>query len=396
MTVLAILMAVYVAAGLAYWGWQAYAVIRLRRGVPRLESFAVPERERWPPVSVVVAARNEAEKIEPAARSLLALDYPDLEIVLVDDRSSDATGAILDRLAASDPRVRAIHIRELPDGWLGKTHALEAGYRESAGDWVLFTDADVHFHPGVLRRAIALAESRGLDFLAVLPRLWATHLVLDSLIAGFIRQFLLLMTRPWSLSRPLSRAFIGVGAFNLVRRSAFEQTAGFEWLRMEVADDAGLGLMMRQSGFPCGAAAAFDQVGLHWYRTVGDALRGAEKGWASVCRFSLCRAAVVASVVLALEMAPVVALWLLALAPVRWIGCAGAIVLAAFVFTVVMLGRWAGGRVVPGLLSPLTAVLSAYGLIRAAVLGKRRGGVLWRETFYPDGVLRAGQRVRLP
>jgi hypothetical protein len=228
-----------------------------------------------------------------------------------------------------------------------------------------------------------------------MPRLGATSIVRDSLIAAFIRQFLLLMTRPWSLSRPRSRACLGVGAFNLVCREAFERTAGFEWLRMEVADDAGLGLMMRRAGERCAAAAGFDLVGLHWHRTVGEAFRAAEKGWSTVCRFSLARSIVAAGVMVALEASPILALVPLGFAPLRPIGCAGAGVFAAFAFTAVALARWAGVRIVPGLLAPLTAVVSAVGFVRAAVLGKRRGGVLWRGTLYGDAALRAGMRVKL-
>ena len=364
--------------------------------MPRLESLHPAEIERWPTLSVIVPACDEADKIEPAARSLLALDYPGMEIIFVDDRSTDETGPIIDRLAADDTRVRAIHVSELPEGWLGKVHALDTGLRVSSGELVLFTDADVHFRPGAMRRAVALVESRGLDFLAVLPRLWATSMLLDSLIAAFIRQYLLLMTRPWALSRPGSRSFIGVGAFNLLRRSALEGTPGLEWLRMEVGDDAALGQMMRQSGRRCGAAAAFEHVALHWHRTVAEACRGAEKGWSTVCRFSLARSIALAAGGLALEAAPVLALAPLAFPSVRWIGYAGAAVAAAFAFTIVALGRWARVRVVPGLLSPLTSVVSAAGLLRAAWLGRRRGGVMWRGTLYPDAALRAGRRLKFP
>jgi len=317
MTALAITLAAYVAAGLAYWLWQAQAAVRLRRGVEKLGSLDLPAPGPWPTLSVIVPACNEADKIAPAAETLLALDYPGLEIVFVDDRSTNGTGAIIDRLAAGDPRARAIHVAELPDGWLGKVHALDVGVRASTGELLLLTDADVHFRPGALRRAVAFAESRGLDFLAVLPRLWATSLLLDSLIAAFIRQFLLLTTRPWALSRPRSRAFIGVGAFNLLRRSALEATPGLQWLRMEVADDAGLGLMMRRWHRRCGAAAAFEHVGLHWHRTVGEAFRAAEKGWSTVCGFSLARSAALAGLMLALEVSPVVAPALLAFPSLR-------------------------------------------------------------------------------
>jgi glycosyltransferase involved in cell wall biosynthesis len=189
----------------------------------------------WPRLSVVVAACNEASTLEAALATLLAQDYPELEIVVIDDRSTDGTAEIVDRLAARDPRVRAVHVRELPDGWLGKVHALHVGAARATGDWVLFTDADVHLAPGVLRRAIAVCLTDELDHLAVLPDARAGTLVEEIAVDAMGQIF-------------LEKHGAGVGAFNLVRRSAFARTAGFSWLRMEVLDDVGLGELMRQAG----------------------------------------------------------------------------------------------------------------------------------------------------
>jgi len=244
MLLLTVPLALYAAVALAYWLWNLYAAIRVRRDVPSLDGFAPPAGAPLPRLSVVVAACNEAGTIDAAARTLLAQDYPDLEIVLADDRSTDATGAIIDRLADEDDRVRAIHVTALPEGWLGKVHALDRGTAEATGAFLLFTDADVRFAPDALRRAVALCEQRGLDHLAGLPACWSAGLLVDMVVAAFLRPFVAMM-RPWAVPRPDSRAFLGVGAFNLVRRSALARTPGFAWLRMEVADDAGLGLMMK-------------------------------------------------------------------------------------------------------------------------------------------------------
>jgi glycosyltransferase involved in cell wall biosynthesis len=108
------------------------------------------------------AARDEAATLETTVRGLLAQDYPGLEVVVVDDRSSDGTGAIADRLAAADPRVTAVHVRELAAGWLGKVHALARGLEQARGALVLFTDADITFAPGALARAVGWMEARGL------------------------------------------------------------------------------------------------------------------------------------------------------------------------------------------------------------------------------------------
>ena len=279
------LLAAYAFAGCVYWFYLAVGAARTVVHVPDLDRVDPPDPPRWPSLSIVVAARNEAATIEAALETLLRVDYPDLRIIVVDDRSEDATGEIIDRVARRDARVQSVHVTRLPDGWLGKVHALSAGVARAEGEWILLTDADVHLRPDALRRAMALAEDRGLDHLAVLPHLQTSGLLVEVMVAAFLRVFPVAM-RVWAVSDPKSRAFIGVGAFNLVRRAALEQTEGFEWLRLEVADDAGLGLMLKSPGFRSAAARGPGLVSVEWYPTVADMARGAEKGYAPIghCR----------------------------------------------------------------------------------------------------------------
>jgi glycosyltransferase involved in cell wall biosynthesis len=393
MIVVIVVLALYAAVSLLYWLRTAYCAFRTMRDVPSLSKLQPPAPQTWPKLSVVVPACNEADKIEPALRSILTADYPHLQVVVVDDRSTDGTGRIIDRIAGEDPRVTPIRVADLPDGWLGKPHALHRGLAAADGEFVLFTDADVHFRPDTFRRAVGRCLDRGLDYLTAFPQVWPTHIWLDALIASFGRQNLILGARPWLLGNPKSKAFLGIGAFNLVRRSAFEATEGFEWLRMEVADDAGLGLMMKRSGARCELVAAFEHVGLHWYRTIGEAARGAEKGCA-VAGFSLTRTLVMGVVMLLLELAPVLTLLPLAWEPTRWIGYAGIAVFALFVASAVFVRLWGIGRMAAGLLTPLVAPLIAVLFVRMAIVGKRRGGIVWRGTLYPKAALLAGRRVQ--
>ena len=395
-TLIACLLAAYLAAALAYWLWAAYAMLRVSRDIPRLSEVAPPDPPRWPRLSVIIPAANEADKIEAAARTLLAEDYPDLQIILVDDRSTDSTGEIIDRLASGDRRARAIHITTLPDGWLGKVNALQAGLGQATGEFVLFTDADIHFARGTLRKAVAYAVQERLDHLAAFPELWPTTVLLDAVIAAFIRQ-LFSLSRPWAVSDQKSRAFCGIGAFNLVRRAALDATPGLEWLRMETGDDMALGLLMKRSGARCGVIAAFGYLGLVWYRSIGEMARGSERGWATVLGFSFARAIVVALVMAGLELGPFLALVPLATEEFRMIGYGGIAVTAAYLATVFQASRWAGWRrLLPGLAGPLTAPLMAAMVLRSAWLGRRRGGVVWRGTLYTDDQLRAGSRIRFP
>ncbi len=397
MMLVAGLLTAYTLVALAYWLLMLYGVVRLRRGVRRLDRLDPPAPARWPRLSVIVPACNEADEIEPAARTLLNEDYPDLELIFVDDRSTDSTGEIIDRLAAEDPRIKVIHVTELPEGWLGKVNALDRGLAESTGEFVLLTDADVHYTRGALRKAVAHCEAERLDHLAALPTLWRTGVLVGSVLGSFLRQFLV-ATRPWAVRDARSRAYIGIGAFNLVRRSAFEATPGFEWLRLETADDVGVGLMMKRSGARCDVVAAFGLLGLHWYRTFRDAARGAEKGYASATGCSLVQVVIRALIGLALETAPILAPAAAVLCGGWVIGAGAAAIVAAFLASSILLARWAGARALPlpVLLGPLAAVVSAAAFLRCGWVGWRRGGVVWRGTLYPAQQLREGRRIRFP
>ena len=395
MTLTTGLLAAYAGLSLLYWLRTLYGVLRTRWCVRVLATLDSPEPDRWPRLSVIVPACNEADKIASAARSLLDEDYPEMEVVLVDDRSTDATGRIIDELAAADDRVRAIHIAELPDGWLGKVHALNTGLAVCSGRFVLLTDADVHFEAGTLRKAVALCVSEGLDHLAAMPDLWAGTRVCDAVVNSFLRQLLTLLTPAWQAQNPSSRGFLGVGAFNMVRRVAFDATDGFEWLRLEVADDMGVAMMMKRSGARAGVVAAFGSVGLHWYRTLGEACRGAEKGYATTgCHVG--PMVLVTLVALGLEASPVVAPLVAALrgwGPAGW-ALAGAVP-ATFLASSVSLALWARLRILPAVLTPLTAPISAAIMLWSAAAGAWRGGVVWRGTLYRSAALRKGRRLRL-
>ncbi len=389
---LGILVGVYAAAGLLYWAWAAWAALRMAADVPHLGDAAPPEPRRWPRLSVIAAARDEADRIGAAARSLLSADYPDLEVIVVDDRSTDGTGAILDSLAGEFPRLRVEHVGELPAGWLGKVHALARGLERASGAFVLFTDADVHFAPTALRRAVAYALAEGLDYMPALPALRRTHLLLDGLIAACIRQLVMAM-RPWQLGDPDAGGFLGVGAFNLVRREALDRTEGLEWLRLEVADDAGLALMMKRSGARCRMVHAFSLVELHWYARLGEALRGAERVFATGADFRLARCLLLPVLVGTLELAPLVApaaAWLVGGWPAA---LAAGGVFAAYVAAVALTVRWTRRYALPAAVAPLTAPLMAAMVLRAGILGALRGGIRWRDTLYPTATLRPGKRV---
>jgi cellulose synthase/poly-beta-1,6-N-acetylglucosamine synthase-like glycosyltransferase len=363
----------------------AVLLVRVMRAVPQLQRLNAPSPSRWPRVSLIMPARNEERELESAMRSKLANTYPELELVLVDDRSTDATGAIADTFARTEPRLQVVHVEHLTEGWLGKVHAMQRGLERATGEWVLFSDADVHLAPGALEKAIAYAEHEGFAHICVLPTITSPGLVLQAALVSMYR-LLCVGTRMWAVSDPRSSAFMGVGAFNLVRRSALERTPGLEWLKMEIGDDVAFGMMLKRSGAKQAALNGRGTVSLEFYPSLGVFTRALEKNGASI-RIPLVVLGNLLLMVLECGMLagvfsgrPALVLlgvgtWALSTA-VTWAFCA-----------------WTGFARRSAPVAFLGVLPVAWAMIRSAVLALVRGGVVWRGTFYPTSVVRAGMRV---
>jgi hypothetical protein len=340
-----------------------------------------------PPLSVIVPARDEERDIEAALRSLLEQDYPGLEVVAVDDRSRDGTGAILEELATEFPSLVVVPVTELPEGWMGKNHACHLGAAAATGDWLLFTDADVRFEPGALRRAVALADRQGLGHLVVWPRLLAGGFWARSFQATF-GLFMNLKLRPWALNVPRSRSYVGVGAFNMVARWAYDEVGGHRTLAMEVVDDVKLGLILRRSGVPQGAAAAGGLVSVPWARGVRSSLAGLLKNSFAAAEWSWPVVAAGVVVIGWLMLGPWAALawagsqppWLQAAAAIGMVVPAGAVSVTALLYL--------GGTGLEGLVAPVSGLLLAAVLVASALVATVRGGIYWRGRFYPLSQLR--------
>ena len=349
-----------------------------------------PHLEAYPRISVVAPARDEADTIAAAVDTRLKDDYPDLEIVLVDDRSSDGTSEIVDKIAASDPRVKAVHIREIPEGWIGKQNAMQRGAETAKGDWLLFSDADIYFRPGALRRAIAFCQEGNRDHLAVAPQCYPAGFLIDAGVAMILRM-ISFSGRLWAVPDERSDAAIGSGAFNLVRRSAFEKAGGFEWLKLEVADDVALGRRLKQTGARSAVAQGRGWVGVHFYTDIGTMIRACERaGYTTFANFKVWRAVLSSLAFLALEMAPFFALLPLG---IPYLFYAGLLMLLFALASLALISWWCRHPLLPTLLWPVGTLTTAILLIRAAIVGKRRGGIYWRGTFYPTKLLKEGRRL---
>ena len=362
--------------------------VRAGFGMARLPwlSDVTPEVSREAPlVSIIFAARDEAEKMPAALETLLAQDYPRFEVVAVNDRSQDQTSSILHECKRLRRNLIVTDIASLPPGWLGKPHALVAGVEKSRGDWLVFTDADVHFAPDVLRRAIALATERQWDHLALLTSVemrgfWETTAI-SYFGLGFIFGY-----EPWLASNPRSARYMGMGAFQLVRRAAYEASGGHSRLRMDVIEDMKLGKLLKKSGFRSGVAVAQNMVRVRWHDGVWNVIRGVTKNMFAAVHYNPFFAAGAIAFTLILSVLPFFGLAF----ATGWARLFAGIAASAAVLVQSSILWLTEASPLYGLTHPLGALVFCWMIARSAIATLWRGGVVWRDTFYPLEELRKG------
>jgi glycosyltransferase involved in cell wall biosynthesis len=344
----------------------------------------------WPSVAILFAARDEAAMVEQATRSLLSQDHPDFAVIAVDDRSNDGTGAILDAIAAEDARLKVVHVRDLPAGWLGKTHALHvAAGMATAARWLLFTDADVLFEPTALRRAIALAERAAIDHLAVVPDT-PTETLGERV---FLAMFFLIFNAyapPRKVGDPRSKVSAGVGAFNLVRSEAFHAIGGFRRLALSVDEDMRLGQGLKYAGYRGFVALGKGIVSVRWHVGMGGMIRGLEKNFFAGAEYRLTNVAIAVLGLLIIGVAPYAGLFV---GP-WWTRVACALGIGAIAMTLALLRGQGGVSWSHALILPVGALACLVALVRSASLAVRRRGIRWRDHLYPLDELRAHVRLR--
>lgn len=362
----------------------------------KLKDLPLPEDPdfAWPSLTIIAPARNEADALEMAIRQRLATDYPDVQIVLINDRSEDDTGAIADAIAAQDTRLRVVHNDTLPPDWLGKLHALHLGTQAADSTWLLLSDADVEIAPDALRRAIYFAETHHFDMVAAMPTLHPVNPVLDALHAVFLR-VLYAACIAHKIEDPNSPYGAGVGAFTLLRKSALDASEGFAAIRLEIADDLMLGRLLKQSSARCTVLNGAQATAVNIYPTTWDFVRGAEKNaWGVSAGFSLLRGIASALLLLLIDLAPFLLLPLTWAQPnPLWWTYALACTLWAIIVSFVSLHQ--NGRSPWGaLLYPIGTLVFVFSAIRGTLIGWSKGGLQWRDTFYPTSLFLDFQRER--
>ena len=335
-----------------------------------------PDPKSLPKLSVIVPARDEGAGIRACLNSLAAQEYPGLEVILVNDRSADSTGAVMQEFVAAHPHWKYVEVKELPPQWLGKNHALHQGSRLAGGDWLLFTDGDVVFEKSALTLSVSHAIRRGLGHFVLGCRFVADGIVLGAL-QTFFAVILLAQVRPSQFGKS-KKAFIGSGAFNLVRRDLYLQAGGHERLRLEVIDDVMLGKVMMEAGAKLEIVDSKGLVSVRWYDSVWGMIQGCEKNAFAWARYSVWRVALLLFSTIWFHLLPYVAIWF-ASGPAFWI-LATDLAFVHLMFAIA--GVKVGQTVLVSPLVPVSAWILCYMNLRSAWKTLRRGAVVWRGTAY--------------
>ena len=370
-------------AGIAFWILPPvlWFVSRQLRPVPASEA----DRSDWPSVSVIVPARNEAAAIEQSLRSLLQSDYPNVQLLAVNDRSTDDTGAIMNRVANEDPRCHVTHIEVLPGDWLGKNHAMHVAASIATGEYLLFTDGDVIHDPAALRSAMTYLQRKQLRHLCLLPRMVPGGFFENCVVAFFglafaIGQQVHLTRTRWPF------AYVGVGAFNLIDAEFYRSFGGHTAIAMDVIDDVKLGKMVKQHGGTQDFIGAPGLLSIRWYDSLWGVIAGLEKNGFAALNYSLTSVLLCTVVFVVTMMLPYFPPLFLPLSESG--GFLATVLLWHVMYGIAAVGF--GGSIFLVPFFPVASCLMSFAFWRSAWVTLRQGGVRWRNSFYSLDELRKG------
>lgn len=379
------LLQIYALVVLVYWMVLSYYLIINGKKINYLSSLKIISIPS-PSVAIIIAVRNEEADLKNALISICNLDYNNFKIIVVNDRSTDNTGNILKALQKDFP-IEVINIETLPPGWLGKNYALFSGFSKSAEEYMLFTDADVVFKEDVLGKAMHFVVKNDLDHLTILPEITSQSSLLKSVLSTFII-LLTAMQRPWAAKKKSSKANIGVGAFNLVKRKKYSQAGTHKAIAMRPDDDLQLAAMMKAAGGKADVLYGLNMIKVEWYKSVKEFINGLMKNAFSGFDYSLIK--LIGGVI------GVLLFFVLPVPVILFFGNTSQIIMLAFTVASQLILFWqmpgSKGRWWFGFTLIYSGIVLVYIFIKAAFTNIRDGGIYWRETFYSLTELRKAKK----
>lgn len=383
-------LTVLTAAVLGVWASRHRMINREKRFGHRLTPESPGPEGPRPKLSVLVAAKDEAENIEACLRTLLEQDYENFEVIACDDRSTDGTTEIIARLAAEDPRLKLVRVRELPEGWCGKNNAMRCGVEQAAGEWICMLDADCR---QLSNRTLSAAVRYALDcdarMLSVLPIL-ETRGFWERVVQPVCSGVMMIWFHPDKVNDPKRSNAYANGAFMMIRRDAYEAVGGHEAVRDKLNEDMHMARLVKLSGR---RLRVVPSEGLYLVRMY-TSLKAIYRGWSRIFFGTFgtpARLGASLAVMLLVSLLPYAAAatgLALAAAGVEpaagWLawGLAGS---AAAAMQISVIWRFYGMLQVPRWAAPLYALgcLVAVACLLRAIGNLRRGAkVTWRDTAY--------------
>ena len=251
MTVLAIILAILAGAGVLVWSSRHLMIsAQKRKGLVLNEQYLAdrPATGTLPFISMLVAAKDEEQVIERCVRTILEQDYPDFELIVINDRSTDRTTEIVAGLARQDSRVRLVNIESLPEGWCGKNNAMNSGIVQARGEWLCMTDADCCMTSRqALRAAMSYAQEKRADLLSVLPNL-EMHGFWENVVQPVCGGVMVIWYQPDKVNDPAAPQAYANGAFMLMQRAAYDAIGGHASVKDKVNEDMHMAAGIKRKG----------------------------------------------------------------------------------------------------------------------------------------------------
>jgi glycosyltransferase involved in cell wall biosynthesis len=240
---------------------------RLTRDSPRYDGASPPR------VTAIIPAKDEQNVIRTCLESVCAQSYPNLDILVVDDRSADGTPGIVRAIAAGDPRVRLRTIAELPPGWTGKTHALHVAQAEATGEWLWFLDADTRHEPDSLSIVMEYARRHGAAMASLLPEM-RCETFWERAVQPLMGIVLMRSYPLFRVNRDGSGPGFANGQYILVRRDAYDAIGGHDAVRHRFLEDIALAKRIKAAGYPIRVAVGTEISSTRMYTSLGQIVRG--------------------------------------------------------------------------------------------------------------------------
>ncbi|EGW40908.1 glycosyltransferase [Desulfosporosinus sp. OT] len=351
----------------AYYGLLFFGNLRKKRIFRGNEYY--DKEIIYPSLSVIIPACNEEESIRQAISQLLDQDYADLEVLVVNDRSTDHTAVILEELKIKYPQLKVVTITDVPTQWLGKNHAVYQGVKQATGEWLLITDADVMFSPGSLKTTVSYSLENKLDHLTISPDITYKGFF----YGGFISLFLLAVTGLY-----LSSKSAGIGAFNLIKRSTYQEIGGYEAIAMQPIDDFSLGKLVVKKGYKQSYGFSKGLISVKLFDNLFAMIKGIEKNQFAGSNYSVPTTLAFCLIILLLHVYPFAGLFFES----GWarVLCGFAIIIVFAIYNYSK--KYIDVSLKHVLIHPISGLLYFWAVLNSMVKILSRGGIEWRGTVY--------------